>query len=116
MPGVPADPQNSATTDQPNAASTPIDTSVSMVEVPWRRLVQAARWKGQAPHTTTGAASVSDAHCQYSNWNAGTIASSTTGTVSTAESSSRCRSASSSTSASSRGAPASGPRSGSVAR
>jgi hypothetical protein len=31
---------------------------------PWRRLVQAARWNGQAPHTTTGAARVSEAHCQ----------------------------------------------------
>ena len=35
-----------------------------MVDVPWRRLTQAARWKGQAPHTTTGAASVSESHCQ----------------------------------------------------
>ena len=35
-----------------------------MVEEPWRRLVHAARWNGQAPQTTTGAASVSDSHCQ----------------------------------------------------
>ncbi len=32
-----------------------------------------------APQTTTGAARVSDAHCQYSNCNAGTIAIATTG-------------------------------------
>src|SRR4051794_29347666 len=89
MPGVPAVPQNSATSDQPNAARTPSDTSVSIVVVPCRRFVHAARWNGQAPHTTTGAASVSDSHCQYSNCSAGTIAIATTGTVSTADPTSR---------------------------
>ncbi len=64
MPGSPAVPRNSAHSDQPNAASTPTDTSVSIVVAPWRRLVQAARWKGSAPQTTTGAASASEAHCQ----------------------------------------------------
>ena len=64
MPGTPAVPQNRAYTDQPSAASTPSDTSVSMVAVPWRRFAQAARWNGHAPHTTTGAARVSESHCQ----------------------------------------------------
>ena len=61
-----------------------------MVVVPWRRLSQAARWNGQPPHTTTGAARVRESHCQYSTWSAGTIAIATTGTVSTAETTSRC--------------------------
>ena len=64
MPGSPAVPRNSAHSDQPKAASTPTETRVSMVVAPWRRLVHAARWKGSAPHTTTGAASASEAHCQ----------------------------------------------------
>ena len=64
MPGSPAVPRKSAHSDQPNAASTPTDTSVSIVVAPWRRLVHAARWKGHAPHTTTGAARASEAHCQ----------------------------------------------------
>ena len=89
MPGSPAEPANSATSDHPNAASTPSETKVSMVVAPCRRLAHAARWNGQAPHTATGAASVSEAHCQCSNWSAGTIAISTTGTVSTALTTSR---------------------------
>ena len=35
-----------------------------MVALAWRKLSQAARWNGHAPQTTTGAASVSDNHCQ----------------------------------------------------
>ena len=42
----------------------PTETRVSMVVAPWRRLVHAARWNGHAPHTTTGAARVSESHCQ----------------------------------------------------
>ena len=64
MPGMPAVPKNSAYSDQPNAASVPSEIRVSMVAVPCRRLVQAARWNGHAPQTTTGAARVSDSHCQ----------------------------------------------------
>ena len=64
MPGSPAVPRKSAHSDHPKAASTPTETRVSMVVAPWRRLVHAARWNGQAPHTTTGAASASEAHCQ----------------------------------------------------
>ena len=91
IPGTPAVPQNSAYSDHPRAASTPTEISVSMVEVPCRRLAHAARWNGHAPHTTTGAASVSESHCQYSTWSAGTIAIATTGTDSTNEISSRSR-------------------------
>ena len=64
---------------------------MSIVELPWRRLVHAARWKGSAPHTTTGAARVRESHCQLVNCHAGTIAIATTGTVSTSETSSRWR-------------------------
>src|SRR5687768_12924836 len=81
IPGVPAVPQNRAYTDQPNAASTPSETRVSIVAAPCRRLVHAAEWNGHAPHTTTGAARVNASHCQYSNWTAGTIDIATTGTV-----------------------------------
>ncbi len=59
----------------------PTETRVSIVVAPCRRFVQAARWNGQAPHTTTGAASVSAAHCQLVNCQAGTIESSTTGSA-----------------------------------
>ena len=63
-----------------------------MVDVPCRRLVQAALWNGHAPQTTTGAARVSDSHCQFVNCSAGTIAIAITGTVSTIEINSRSRS------------------------
>ena len=56
----PAAPKSSAYADQPNAANVPIEINVSMVAVPWRRFRQAARWKGQAPQTTTGAVSSND--------------------------------------------------------
>ncbi len=64
MPGVPAVPNSSAYSDQANAAMVPMEIRVSMVAAPWRRLAQAARWNGQAPQTSTGAASVSEIHCQ----------------------------------------------------
>ena len=70
----------------------PIEISVSIVALPCLRFAHAARWKGHAPQTTTGAASANDSHCQYVNCSAGTIAIAITGTVSTAEISSRCRS------------------------
>ena len=69
-----------------------MEMSVSMVAAPCRALVQAALWKGNAPQTTTGAASVSDSHCQYVNCSAGIIAIAITGTVSTIAPISRCRS------------------------
>ena len=92
MPGTPAVPRNSAYSDQANAASVPSETRVSIVAAPCRRFVQAARWNGQPPQTTTGAARVSESHCQYSNCSAGIIAIATTGTESAVETSSRRRS------------------------
>ena len=62
---------------------------MSIVAVPWRRFCQAARWNGHPPQTTTGAASVSDSHCQLSNCSGGIIAISRTGSVSSADSTSR---------------------------
>ncbi len=64
MPGSPAPPRKSAYNDHRKAASTPTEMRVSIVAAPCRRLVQAARWKGSAPQTTTGAARVREAHCQ----------------------------------------------------
>ncbi len=101
MPGMPASPRNSAHRDQPNAASVPRETSVSMVAAPCRAFVQAARWNDSPPQTTTGAARVSESHCQLSNCSAGTMASRTTGTARAAETTRRRRSADSSGSASS---------------
>jgi hypothetical protein len=80
IPGVPAVPNSSAYSDQAKAASTPTEISVSMVAAPWRRFFQAAAWNGQAAHTATGAARVSEIHCQDRNWSAGSIAMATTGT------------------------------------
>jgi hypothetical protein len=64
MPGVPAVPNSRAYSDQANAASTPIEISVSIVAAPWRRFAHAARWNGHAAHVTTGPASASAIHCQ----------------------------------------------------
>ena len=64
-PASPAVPKNSAYSDQPNAASVPSETSVSMVAAPWRRLVQAARWNGQRRPTPRPARRASsESHCQ----------------------------------------------------
>ena len=73
---------NNAYTDQPSAASVPIEISVSIVAPPCRRFAHAARWNGHAPQATTGTVSASDSHCQYVNCSAGTIAIAITGTVS----------------------------------
>ena len=94
MLGRPASPRNSAHSDHPNAASTPIEIKVSIVAVAWRRFFHVVRWNGSAPHTTTGAAKVKDSHCQLSNWAIGTMASSSTGAVRTAEITRRRRRAS----------------------
>src|SRR5699024_11266024 len=67
-----------------------MEMRVSMVAVPWRRLVQAALWNGQAAHTITGAARAREAHCQEVNWSAGTMAMAITGTVSTIAPMRRC--------------------------
>ena len=50
-----------------------------MVVAPWRRLRQAALWKGKPAQSTTGVASTRESHCQPSNCSAGTIASASTG-------------------------------------
>ena len=92
MPGIPAPPRNSAHSDHSHAALTPTEIKVSMVAAPWRALVNAARWNGNAPHTTTGEARVRDNHCQLSNCNIGIIDSNSTGRLRTAETSNRCRS------------------------
>src|ERR1700759_2548349 len=81
MPGWPAVPKNRAHTDHRNAADVPTEIRVSMVAAPCRALVQAARWKGQAAYVTTGAVRVSESHCQYANWRAGTIDIAITGTA-----------------------------------
>ena len=94
MPVTPASPKKRAYSDQANAASVPMEMSVSMVAAPWRRFVHAARWNGNAPHTTTGAARVRANHCQLSNCSAGIIDIATTGSASAAEIASRFRSSS----------------------
>ena len=94
MPGMPAVPQNSAYTDQPNAASVPIEISVSIVAVPCRRLAHAARWNGQrTPHDDRRGQRRARATASRRTASAGTIAIAITGTVSTAETSSRWRQA-----------------------
>ena len=111
MPGIPASPRNRAYSDHAKAASTPIEISVSIVAVACLRFAHAARWNGQAPHTTTGAASVSDSHCQLSNCSGGIIAIASTGSISASETSSRCRRSA----VSSRSSAAAGSDDGSVA-
>ena len=64
---MPAPPNSSAYTDQPNDAPTPTLTSVSIVAAPWPSPYHAARCSGQAPHTATGAASARLTHCQPVN-------------------------------------------------
>ncbi len=90
---MPASPMNSAYSDHSQAASVPTLISVSMVAVPCLRLAQAARWNGNAPHSTTGVARLSDSHCQLSNCRAGIIDSSSVGTESSAVICRRVRSA-----------------------
>ena len=80
MPRWPAPPQIMAHRLQPVAATTPRDTSVSMVKAPWRRARKAALWKGQAAQVTTGAVSSAMIHCQPTNWRAGTMEIAMTGT------------------------------------
>ena len=42
----------------------PIETRVSMVNDPWRRLAMVALWNGMPPQKKTGVTMVSTAHCQ----------------------------------------------------
>ena len=112
MPGIPALPRNSAYSDQRKAALTPTEMRVSMLAAPWRRVIAAARWNGQAAHTTTGEASARTSHCQFVNCSAGTIDSTITGIVSTAAPISRWRRERSSGSSASRSSPGSARSSG----
>ena len=84
IPGMPASRKKRATSDQPRAASVPSEISVSIVAAPWRRFCQAALWKGQPPQSTTGVASCSASHCQFSNCSGSIIESSRTGSESAA--------------------------------
>lgn len=92
IPGSPAPPRKSAYADQRKDATTPRDTSVSMVAAECRSPRTARTWKGHAPHTATGAASAKHSHCQSRNCKAGTIDNTRTGTASSAVARSRSRS------------------------
>lgn len=83
MPAIPAVPQNTVSTDQPSTASVLIEIGVSIVAMPWRRLVHAASWNGDQSPTTTGAARVSESHCQLVNSSTGAMAMAIGGTLST---------------------------------
>ena len=50
----------------------PSDTRVSIVVVPCRAFFSAARWKGHAHHSATGAAQPTSSHCQPGNRSDGT--------------------------------------------
>jgi hypothetical protein len=65
-----------------------------MLAAAWRAFSQAARWKGQAPQTATGAASIRANHCQLVNCRAGIMESSATGIARAVETDSRRRNAS----------------------
>ena len=93
IPVMPAPPNSSAYTDQPNEAQTPALTRVSMVAAPWPRPYQAARCSGQAPQVATGAASSRLTHCQPGNCAAGTMDSTMTATASGTHTTSRRASA-----------------------
>ena len=94
----------------------PSETSVSIVAAPCRRLVQAALWNGHAAHSTTGVTRFSESHWKLSNCRAGTIASTSAGSDSTAASSTRRRRAAmASGSRSARSSPAAGVDDGRVA-
>ena len=69
----------------------PIEIRVSIVTAPWRRFCQAAWWKGQPAQRTTGTASCSESHCQFSNCSGSIIESSRTGSESAAAKISRRR-------------------------
>ena len=60
----PASRTNIAYTDQPQAATMPSDTSVSIDAEPCRAFFSAAAWNGHAAHPATGAASATSTHCQ----------------------------------------------------
>ena len=73
MPSIPAPPHSSAHQLHSVEAMTPSETSVSIVVEPWRPAAKAARWKGHAPHVTTGIEAAATTHCHPVNCQAGTI-------------------------------------------
>ena len=75
-------PATRTTVDHAQAASVPMETSVSMVASRWRALRSAARWNPLPHHRTTGVASASATHSQPENWSGAIIASNVSGTVS----------------------------------
>ncbi len=66
--------------DQVHDDSVPIDTSVSIVVVPCRALMKAARWKIHPDHHVTGVAMAATTHSQPANCSAPTIDSTIVGT------------------------------------
>ena len=62
----------------------PTEISVSIVAPPWRAAREAARWNPAPATSTTGVESASATHSQPEKRSAGTIETSTTGTVRTA--------------------------------
>src|SRR5580693_9731754 len=86
---MPAPPNNSAYSDQPNDVTTARLTSVSIVAAACPSPVIAARCSGQAPQPATGAASSRLSHCQSVNCAAGTIATTITATASGAQTATR---------------------------
>ena len=83
-------PASETTTDQVQAASVPSEISVSIVGGAVPRVDERGAVERPAgPEARPASASASATHSQPSNWSGGTIASSTSGTVSTAATSSR---------------------------
>ena len=93
IPVMPAPPNSSAYTDQPNDAATPTLTRVSIVAAPWPSPYHAARCSGHAPQIATGAASARLTHCQPVNCAAGTMDSTMTAAASGTQTTSRRASA-----------------------
>ena len=86
-------PATRTTVDHVQAASVPIEISVSIVAARCRAFRSAARWNPTPAQNTTGVASASATHSQPSNWSGGTIASAASGAVSSAATASRVRTA-----------------------
>src|SRR5699024_5789671 len=80
---------NSSTVEYTHAAVTPIDTSVSIVDPPWRAAFTAPRWNGQPPQNVTGNDSTMATQPQCGNWKTVNIEIKNSGTVRMAETISR---------------------------
>src|ERR1700727_3352525 len=62
-PRPPRSSANIAYTDQPQAATMPRETSVSIEDEPCLAFFSATRWNGHAHHSATGAAQPISSHC-----------------------------------------------------